>query len=68
MSTWKLSKSEPEDTSEDNTVHGTVDADSPPPAALEVDVLEIDVDSGLDCDPYNRTGQFCVPTFDKRDK
>ena len=68
MSTWKLSKPEPEKPSDENTVHTTIDADNPPAAAPDVEVLEIDVDSHVECDPYNRTGQFCVPTFDTRDE
>ena len=60
MSTWKLSKSGPKEAPDQPTVHGAVDTDSPPPSAPHVEILEIDVDSSLDCDPYNRTGQFCV--------
>ena len=68
MSTWKLNKSERSGEADEQTAKAAIDADNPPAAKLDVDVLEIDVDSEVDCDPYNRTGQFCVATFDKRDK
>lgn len=34
----------------------------PPPASTQVDItsLEIASDYETDCDPYNRTGQFCI--------
>lgn len=68
MSTWKMNKTERTNAPGHRTVPVIVDADNPPASALEVDVLEIDLESEMDCDPYNRTGQFCVPKFDKRDE
>ena len=35
---------------------------------VEAKSLRIDEDYDVECDPYNRTGQFCVPEFDKHDK
>ncbi len=67
MSTWKMNKMDDSDKLANEQVKATADAGNPPEAAAEIEVLEIDVEAGVDCDPYNRTGQFCVPVFDKRD-
>ncbi len=68
MSSPKTTKDDHAQATDHPTVKAAADADNPPVAPASVEILEIDVDGDIDCDPYNRTGQFCVPTFDKRDK
>jgi hypothetical protein len=67
MSTWKMNNEGAEEGLENSGVPATTDPENPPAAPADVEVLEIDVEPELDCDPYNRTGHFCVPVFDKRD-
>jgi len=67
MSTWKISK--PAESEDPVREHPPLSAkaDSPPKAPVNIEVLETDVEAEANCDPYNRTGHFCVPVFDKRD-
>ena len=70
MSTWKYADKEVVDESKDElarTMAGD-EVELPPPPAVEVTSLELDAENDAGGDPYNRTGQFCVPVFDKRDK
>ncbi|MDJ0699465.1 MAG: hypothetical protein QNJ07_06370 [Woeseiaceae bacterium] len=67
MSTWKMNKMDDSDKLAKEQVKASADVGNPPAAPADVEVLEIDVEAEVDCDPYNRTGQFCVPVFDKRD-
>ena len=67
MSTWKTSKESGTPRQEQLRVPASADAEKTAAAPVDVEVLEIAVDAQADCDPYNRTGQFCVPAFDKRD-
>ncbi len=70
MSTWKHSDKDVVDESKDELARTMAEdeVELPPPPAVEVTSLELDIDDDAGSDPYNRTGQFCVPVFDKRDK
>ncbi len=70
MSTWKHADKDVVDESKDEFARTMAEdeIELPPPPAVKVTSLELDVDDDAGSDPYNRTGQFCVPTFDKRDK
>ncbi len=70
MSTWKNLRNDQPET--DTAKQPPVASDSPdedvPAPQVTVTSLELDVDSEVDCDPYNRTGQFCVPVINKYEK
>ena len=69
MSTWKQNRDGEPGTEAKPEAPAATDADAEaPPPQVEVTSLEIDQDADVGSDPYNRTGQFCVPNFDKRDK
>lgn len=70
MSSWKHADEEIVDESKDKLAQTVAkdDVELPPPPAIEVTSLELDSDDNAGGDPYNRTGHFCVPVFDKRDK
>ena len=70
MSTWKNAEKDVVDESKDDLARTMAEdeIELPPPPAVEVTSLELDIDDDSGSDPYNRTGQFCVPAFDKRDK
>lgn len=67
MSTWKIGKKTESEPAAGDAVR-VVDARKRAPAP-QVDVLslELDIDDDVGGDPYNSTGQFCVPDFDARD-
>ena len=69
MSTWKHANRGVVDESKDEMACTMTEDETelPPPSAVEVTSLELDVNDDIGSDPYNRTGQFCVPAFDKRD-
>lgn len=68
MSTWKHVDKDVVDESKDEMARTMAEDDTElPPPAVEVTSLELDTDDDVGSDPYNRTGQFCVPTFDERD-
>ena len=70
MSTWKHADKEIVDESKDELARTMAEeeVELPPPPAIEITSLELDTEDDAGGDPYNRTGQFCVPVFDKRDK
>ena len=70
MSTWKHADDDVVDESKDELARTMAEdeVELPPPPAVEVTSLELDIDDDAGGDPYNCTGQFCVPAFDKRDK
>ena len=69
MSTWKHADDAVVDESKDELARTMAEEEiEVPPPAVEVTSLELDIEDDAGSDPYNRTGQFCVPTFDKRDK
>ncbi len=67
MSTWKMNKTDDSDKQGKEQVRASTDAANPPATPADIEVLEIDIAAEVDCDPYNSTGQYCVPVFDKRD-
>ena len=67
MSTWKMNTMDDSQKPAQDQVKASADADNPPAAPADIELLEIDVEAEVDCDPYNSTGQYCVPVFDKRD-
>ena len=68
MSTWKIKSNFDERHVDTEQVQAAAETANPPVAPGDVEVLEIDLEPDLNCDPYNRTGQFCVPAFDKYDE
>lgn len=70
MSSWKSVSNDLEETEarRESGVARKTHADVPPPRQVQVTSLEIEIAPDADCDPYNRTGQFCVPTFNKYEK
>ncbi len=70
MSTWKNLRNDAEilQAAGKPPLDADTEAEYVPAARVTVTSLEIDVEFEIDCDPYNRTGQFCVPLIDKYEK
>ena len=70
MSTWKnlLNQAPAPDAGDTLRVDTDGDVDLKPAPQIEISSLEIEIAPEVDCDPYNRTGQFCVSAIDKRDR
>ena len=60
MSTWKMSKTDTGHNKSDRKPLPTATDGEVPPKSVDVETLNIDMDSFEGGDPYNRTGQFLV--------
>ncbi len=70
MSTWKHAEDGVTDKPENGIGNTTAKDDEhrPPAPPVKITSLELDTDDDAGSDPYNCTGQFCVPAFDKYEK
>ncbi len=70
MSNWKHAEDDAAGKPENEPKRTAAEDDEhrPPPRSVEITSLELDADDDAGSDPYNCTGQFCVPAFSKYDK